>query len=136
MNKPLDHEILNSFNNVDKGYTTNITFSEANVFMCTKEYKDSLYRNIQMENHLDEALTIIQEECGEVIQEVCKVKRFGLDSSHLGKLQRDKLKKELGDLYAMFYILQKMNFITEGELNTYTYEKLEKLKKYSNLLND
>jgi NTP pyrophosphatase (non-canonical NTP hydrolase) len=41
-------------------------------------------------NRKEECLTILMEECGEVIQEASKIMRFGNDTS--------KLTKELGDL--------------------------------------
>ena len=43
-----------------------------------------------------ELLTILQEECAEVIQEASKIKRFGQTSENT-----DRLAKEVGDLVCM-----------------------------------
>ena len=84
-----------------------------------------------------EILTILQEECAEVIVEVSKCFRFGPDQMMQGKdvsnIQR--LEKELGDLLAMVELLVDKNIgvSTEG-LEIASKAKFEKLKEWSNII--
>lgn len=72
-----------------------------------------------------EILTILMEECGEVIQECSKILRFGNDYS--------KLEKELADLQAMVSLLHSDDRVSYTEMDIYAQQKFEKLKKYSNI---
>jgi NTP pyrophosphatase (non-canonical NTP hydrolase) len=89
-----------------------------------------------MNEDTKEILTILQEECAEVIVEVSKCFRFGPDQMMQGKdvsnIQR--LEKELGDLLAMVELLTDKNVgvSTEG-LEFARKAKFEKLKKWSNI---
>lgn len=80
-------------------------------------------------NKQEEILTILQEECAEVIQAVSKVRRFGLDNNVT------ELKKEIADLLCMVDILLDSDILRyEGEeLDLMKYNKILKLKKYSNI---
>ena len=77
----------------------------------------------------EEIMTILQEECAEVIVEVSKVKRFGLEGNI------DKLMKELCDLQCMINLLEEFNVVTYrmGERFDLINEKREKLKKFSKI---
>ena len=77
-------------------------------------------------NKKEEALIILMEECGEVIQEASKILRFGNDAS--------KLTKELGDLQMMINLAANHLGIDPIKVGIYANEKREKLKKYSNLI--
>ncbi len=48
----------------------------------------------------DEALTIVEEECAELIQAIAKARRFGLDGVHpeTGDRNRDAIEREAGDV--------------------------------------
>jgi len=46
--------------------------------------------------YIEELMTVLAEECAEVIQATCKIKRFGLNGDNL-----QELAKELGDLQCM-----------------------------------
>ena len=80
-------------------------------------------------NKQDEILTILQEECAEVIQAVSKVRRFGMESN------MDQLEQEVADLLCM------INLMFDNEIIGYDEEKLrqrikfkeEKLKRYSKI---
>lgn len=91
---------------------------------------------LMMNNQTKEILTILQEECAEVIVEVSKCFRFGPDQMMQGvevtNIQR--LEKELGDLHAMIQLLvkQKVGVSQEG-INQAKLKKFEKLKIYSNI---
>ena len=73
-----------------------------------------------------EALIILMEECGEVIQEASKILRFGNDT--------DRLTKELGDLQCMINQTANHLEIDSVSIGVHANEKRDKLKKYSNLL--
>ena len=77
----------------------------------------------------EEIMTILQEECAEVIVEVSKVKRFGLEGNI------DKLLKDLCDLQCMINLLEEFNVVTYrmGERFDLINEKREKLKKFSKI---
>ena len=80
----------------------------------------------------EEIMTILQEECAEVIVEVSKIKRFGLEGN------TQKLKKELCDLQCMINLLEEFNVVTYrmGERFDLINEKREKLKKFSHILDE
>ena len=80
-------------------------------------------------NRNEEIMTILQEECAEVIQAVSKVRRFGMESN------QDQLEQEVADLLCM------INLMYDNEIIGYDEEKLrqrikfkeEKLKRYSKI---
>ncbi|CAB5222026.1 hypothetical protein UFOVP242_240 [uncultured Caudovirales phage] len=80
-------------------------------------------------NREKEIMTILQEECAEVIVEVSKIKRFGIEDNIV------KLKKELCDLQCMINLLEEYNIVTYrlGERFDLINEKREKLKKFSKI---
>lgn len=80
-------------------------------------------------NKQEEILTILQEECAEVIQAVSKVRRFGLDNNV------QELKKEIADLLCMIDLLLTNNIIElkDKELDELKYSKILKLHKYSRI---
>jgi len=88
-----------------------------------------------MNHQTDEIMTIMQEECGEVIVSVSKCKRFGLHdlvpNTKESNIQR--LAKEIGDLYAMVELLVDQKLFTMDDINNYKMSKFEKLKKWSNI---
>ena len=89
-----------------------------------------------MNDDTKEILTILQEECAEVIVEVSKCFRFGPDQMMEGvdvtNIQR--LEKELGDLQAMIELLVDNNVgVSMQGLKTAKKAKFEKLKHWSNL---
>jgi NTP pyrophosphatase (non-canonical NTP hydrolase) len=97
-----------------------------------KEYLQSL----KYDAYLHELMTITMEECAEVIQECSKVIRFGADSEHDGKTAIERLEKEIGDLYCMIDLIHANDLVSFTEVDRYSQEKYEKLRKYSNLIWD
>lgn len=75
-----------------------------------------------------ELLTILQEECAEVIVAAAKVKRFG---QTLDNLQR--LASEIGDLVCMIELCQEWDMVSPTDIENYRLAKVEKLKQWSNL---
>ena len=90
----------------------------------------------KMNDDTKEILTILQEECAEVIVEVSKCFRFGPDQMMEGVdvTNMQRLQKELGDLQAMIELLidNKVGVTTQG-LKEAKKAKFEKLKQWSNL---
>ena len=89
-----------------------------------------------MNEDLKEVLTILQEECAEVIVDVSKCFRFGpdqiMEGQELTNLQR--LEKELGDVQAMVELLQDLKVgVTKQGIFDAKMKKFEKLKQWSNL---
>ena len=90
-----------------------------------------------MNEDTKEILTILQEECAEVIVEVSKCFRFGPDQMmegvNVSNIQR--LEKELGDLLAMVELLvdKDIGVSTDG-LEIARTAKFEKLKQWSNII--
>jgi NTP pyrophosphatase (non-canonical NTP hydrolase) len=80
-------------------------------------------------NYDQELLTILMEECGEVIQAASKIIRFGADEVNL-----ENLEKELGDLYCMIDLLHSNDMVSFTNLDEYANAKYEKLKEWSNLI--
>lgn len=76
----------------------------------------------------DEILTILMEECGEVIQSCSKVIRFGSAENY------DNLQKEIGDLMCMLELMSENGLIDWNEVSINSRKKREKLKVFSNLL--
>lgn len=83
-----------------------------------------------------EILTILQEECAEVIVEISKCFRFGPDQMmhELDETNIQRLQKELGDLTAMIELLVDKNVgVSFEDINVAKQKKFEKLKIWSNL---
>lgn len=82
-----------------------------------------------------EILSILQEECAEVIQAVSKCDRFGLDNYKPGKpkTNRQHLAEELGDLQAMIDLCKSHLIITEEDVIVASQNKLAKLQQWSNI---
>jgi NTP pyrophosphatase (non-canonical NTP hydrolase) len=91
------------------------------------------------EKNLDEKvveiLDILQEECAEVIQNVSKCRRFGLDNVYLNGTgtQRENLVKEIGDVVAMIELLKEHGVATDEEIAVAKENKFNKLRKWSNI---
>ena len=83
-------------------------------------------------NHTEELLVILMEECAEVQQEASKLIRFGSET------WTDVLnfEKEIGDLLCMLALCQEAGLISEDAIMQAAEAKREKLKKWSNLLDE
>ena len=82
-----------------------------------------------------EALVILQEECAEVVQEVSKIFRFGIDTVHYktGLKHSTMLEIEVGDMLALVDILIEQGVLDRDGLDIAIEDKKEKLKKWSGL---
>lgn len=87
-----------------------------------------------LEPRMNEILTILQEECAEVVLTVSKIRRFGYDGTHNGLPPTiERLLAEIGDVLAMIELTAKECEFTEEELNMAKQDKFEKLKLYSDI---
>jgi NTP pyrophosphatase (non-canonical NTP hydrolase) len=84
---------------------------------------------------VQEALDILQEECAEVIQEVSKCRRFGMDSKHYktGITHSEMLALEVADVLTLIDILIEQGVLDLVSLEIAKTNKKEKLKKWSTI---
>ena len=81
--------------------------------------------------NVKETLTILSEECAEVVQANSKLIRFGThDDQNIAELE-----KELGDVMAVIMILDYYGYIKLDNIQKNIEPKLQKLKKYSTIKN-
>ena len=88
-----------------------------------------------MNDQIAEALGILQEECAEVIQEVSKIRRFGLDelSHHTNVSHRATLEMEIGDMLCLIDYLIEKQILDPTQLGLAKRNKQAKLKKWSKI---
>ena len=90
-----------------------------------------------MNSKTEEALGILQEECAEVIVEVSKIRRFGLNTAYyksdMKHTHRTMLEMEIGDVLALIDILLEQDVISSQNLEIAKERKKEKLKQWSKL---
>ena len=91
-----------------------------------------------MDNATKEIMSILQEECAEVVQAVSKINRFGLNGVHPRETKTNQahLEEELGDLLAMVELLESKGIVTTTGLIAAKLAKIEKLKKWSTIYQD
>ena len=81
-----------------------------------------------------EIMVITQEEAAEVIQEISKIFRFGIDDSHRdGMTHRQRLTTEVGDLLAMIDLMIDDRLIDPAEIELAKQAKIQKLRRYSQI---
>lgn len=86
----------------------------------------------------DEILSLLQEECAEVIQMVSKIRRFGWDSCHPNDLtltNRDLLEDEIGDVSEIIHIMGEPDFgmISRHNVHVRQIKKNAKLRRYTDI---
>ena len=93
-----------------------------------------------MNSKTEEALGILQEECAEVIVEVSKIRRFGMDTAHfksdMQHTHRTMLEMEIGDVLALVDILLDQGILVQEHLDQYKQNKKDKLRKWSDIFKD
>ena len=81
-----------------------------------------------------EIMVITQEEAAEVIQEISKIFRFGIDDSHRdGMTHRQRLTTEVGDLLAMVDLLVDSRVLDPSMIEMAKQAKTDKLRQYSSI---
>jgi hypothetical protein len=88
-----------------------------------------------MKRQIQEALDILQEECAEVIVEVSKCRRFGMDSIHYktGIKHATMLETEVADVLTLVDILIEQGVLDPVVLDIAKGAKKEKLKQWSKI---
>ena len=88
-----------------------------------------------MNSKTEEALGILQEECAEVIKEVSKIRRFGLDTLHYetGLKHSTMLEIEVGDMLCLVDYLLEQGVLDQDGLDIAKENKKLKLEQWSNL---
>jgi NTP pyrophosphatase (non-canonical NTP hydrolase) len=81
----------------------------------------------------EELLTILMEECAEVIVEASKCKRYGCYTEYKGESPLEKLEKELGDLQCIIELMHGNDMVSYTKMDDQANLKCEKLRKWSNL---
>jgi NTP pyrophosphatase (non-canonical NTP hydrolase) len=81
----------------------------------------------------NEIMLITQEEGAEVIQAISKVFRFGFDSTHNGKTNKQHLEEELGDLLCMVELLIERGIVDGQAVAQAGVNKKQKLAKWSTI---
>lgn len=83
---------------------------------------------------IQEILDILQEECGELITAISKVRRFGLENSYKeGGTQREHLTQEVGDVMLLIELLEDQGVFSRAEVEAAKIKKAEKLKVWSKI---
>lgn len=86
-----------------------------------------------MNNVENEIMLICQEECAEVTQAISKVFRFGMDATHNGATNRDRLTEEVGDLLCMIELMIERKILDANAVGQAGLKKREKLLKWSSI---
>lgn len=88
-----------------------------------------------MIDNTNEILSILQEECAEVIQAVSKVNRFGFSGLNPkdNRNNRQHLEEEIGDLICMIELLVENNLINQANIDSAAVNKRTKLRKWSTI---
>lgn len=79
-----------------------------------------------------EALSLLSEECGELVQIIGKILRHGFESRHpdTGSANYELLAKEIGDVMASLRIAEVQNLISWGEVIRARDRKLISVQQY------
>ena len=77
---------------------------------------------------LDEALVILSEECGETVQAISKVLRFGMTDDN-----KQDLTYEIADILCMVDYLVENDYLSRDDLNLGVTYKEERLRIWSKL---
>jgi NTP pyrophosphatase (non-canonical NTP hydrolase) len=81
-----------------------------------------------------EILVITQEECAEVIQEISKIFRFGINELHKdGMPHQEKLETEVGDLLCMISLMTQHGLVRSNMVTQAIENKQIKLKQWSKI---
>jgi hypothetical protein len=87
-----------------------------------------------MNSRLNEILVIAQEEAAEVIQEISKCFRFGINTEdRSGVLHRERLEQEIADFLVMVDLLEEEGVVTENGITAAKLRKVKKLQVWSKI---
>ena len=90
------------------------------------------------QDKMQQLFVITMEECGELIQQCSKCLRQPNDvhgsQEYVLEDNKKKLIEEVGDVYAMIELMVENNVVSWASIYNRAYEKKEKLKKWSDLI--
>ena len=91
-----------------------------------------------MQTKENEVMDILQEECAEVIQIVSKIRRFGIDETHLksGLTNRQMLCEEVGDVLCLIDLLREFQILDGASIQAAVRNKRKKLEQWSNIFKE
>ena len=97
-------------------------------------------RNLkQVNDHQEECLNILQEECAEVIQAASKIKRFGVVGKNPNSTTTnlENLEMELGDVLALVDLVTAAGLgVTKEGIEKARVNKMVRLSKYMHTWGD
>ena len=96
--------------------------------MIKNKQRTSVLGASKNQRDLDELLVILMEECGELIQAASKAIRCA------EYYDNDRLTDEVGDVLTMIDLLHGYDLVSWKDLDERKRVKLERLRKWSNLL--
>ena len=96
--------------------------------MIKNKQRTSVLGASKNQRDLDELLVILMEECGELIQAASKAIRCA------EYYDNDRLTDEVGDVLTMIDLLHEYDLVSWNDLDERKRVKLERLRKWSNLL--
>ena len=102
--------------------------AEALGFNVTKKQEDAMIQNYE-----DELLGKLAEECAEVVQIICKINQWGMDSSDpfTKETNPQMLHQEIGDVLTMVDLLLEEGVLDDIMLQNAKLKKRVKFKKWS-----
>jgi NTP pyrophosphatase (non-canonical NTP hydrolase) len=85
-----------------------------------------------MKRNTSQVLSVLTEECAEVIQAVSKINRFGLNNEWQGVTNKQSLITEIGDVLALILVLVDETDIniSRSDIDVAITNKLKKLKEF------
>lgn len=92
------------------------------------------FNNLTPKEH--EALTILFEECSEVIQIIGKINRHGLESYHpkSGDSNRVELIKEIGDVFAAVELVVREGIVIQHQIDAARQDKISRYRQHPEYL--
>ena len=85
-----------------------------------------------MSDHINNLLVVLAEECAEVVQAICKIQAFGMDSRHpeTGVPNDASLQQEIADVLTVVDMLHDADFLSWSKIEERKELKLERMKRY------
>ena len=82
--------------------------------------------------HEAEILTILAEECAEVIQRAAKLIRFGRDEIQPGQplTNRQRLSQELGEVQGLVWMAAELELVSQADIARHAVLKEDKVRKF------
>lgn len=96
------------------------------------QFTDILEYSMENKRNTSQVMSVLQEECAEVIQAVSKINRFGLDNEWDGVTNKQSLVTEIGDVLAIIIVLIEETDIniSRADIDAAIEKKINKLKVF------